>query len=314
MDNQVEEKDNNVRKDRNPESVLEEDPGKKMRHVNEEHSIFPPSATKKPRLSAINPASNKKCSLCQFKFLTQSQLVEHYKLEHTENPPPSRQRGEGSLPCQYCNIKFYTSDNLARHLVKSCKKTPAHIQTSTSVATATHPLSTLNSVSRTDIIEQSSTKNKQIGLVHHEERTVSCDSCAKVFGSRYEMKRHKNLTHGDGEGTVPCDNCGKMFTSLVNVKRHRKFCFAGRPEEKLTEQNTVNEKHQIESKESLEDSLAKIPCSDCKKMFLNMKSLMKHRKYSCQVRIRSQSETVKSLVGDHPRDQGEEGTDGEHQQ
>jgi len=276
MNNQVEENDSNVGKDKDPKSVLKEDAGKKMRQINEEHSNFPPSATKKSRLS--------------------------------------RQRGEGSLPCQYCNIKFYTSDNLTRHLLKSCKKTPAHIQTSTAVATATHPLSPPNSVTRTDIIEQSSTKIKQIGLVHHEERTVSCDSCAKVFGSRYEMRRHKNLTHGDGEGTVPCDNCGKMFTSLVNVKRHRKFCFADRPEEEITEQNSTKEKPQIESKESFKDSLAKIPCSDCKKMFLNMKSLMKHRQYSCQVRIRSQSETVKSLVGDYPRDQGEEGTDGEHQQ
>lgn len=53
---------------------------------------------------------------------------------------------------------------------------------------------------------------------------ISCQDCGKMFGTKYQAKKHYLRRHFQGERPFPCNKCGKRFVVREDLTMHAKSC------------------------------------------------------------------------------------------
>jgi hypothetical protein len=53
---------------------------------------------------------------------------------------------------------------------------------------------------------------------------ISCQDCGKIFGTKYQAKKHYLRRHFQGERPFPCNKCGKRFVVREDLTMHTKSC------------------------------------------------------------------------------------------
>lgn len=98
-------------------------------------------------------------------------------------------------------------------------------------------------------------KHKQLD---HGEADFQCTSCPRVFSMKKILERHMSDAHMEGEKRVLCDTCVKVFKTQEELLKHIKEC------------------HDIEQP---------MKCDVCEQTFPDIQHLMEHRKihfdYAC---------------------------------
>lgn len=106
--------------------------------------------------------------------------------------------------------------------------------------------------------------------IHRNQKPYVCTVCGSQFRQSSNLKRHER-SH-TGEKDYPCDHCPKRFSTSYNLRQHMQIHSEG-------------------------VDVANFNCSNCKKSYTYVSSLIKHQK-SCVIRHPDQADSLnESLEG-----------------
>ena len=170
---------------------------------------------KDPNTPAM-PNGQYQCDKCQAVFTMHSALVRHEEA-HNLSESLASQPGEESklsvqemkagaiMKCTVCDVAYTTFGMYQQHMKKYHNK----------------------SLGCDDCGKRFTLPNalKNHIINHHTTFPKRCDECSHYCASKEEFKEHMANTHGDGvqEKTNPCETCGKMFKSKYSLKAHIKL-------------------------------------------------------------------------------------------
>nr|CAH7757645.1 unnamed protein product [Callosobruchus chinensis] len=131
---------------------------------------------------------NYTCKLCNMSFSNKRTYSSHYE-KHKKTK------------CEICN-KSVRSDNFKKHLIVHSSGPPAVCK--------------LCGASCKNIASLQ-------GHMFYQHRNLNayvCEECGAKFNSRYMFLLHKNRLHTGGARTIKCETCGKMYFTKYDLKKH----------------------------------------------------------------------------------------------
>ncbi|XP_066261641.1 zinc finger protein ZFP2-like isoform X1 [Euwallacea similis] len=155
------------------------------------------------------------CDICSFTFTDKNILEMHQKLLHQTSP--DEKTGKYSYHCHLCSKRFRMRGSLMVHL------RVAHYGFNTHINLPPHLL-TNNGCYTEDGAESDEIKG---GGKPHECKQWTCDVCAKMFTTKYFLKKHKRLH--TGEMPYSCSICNKSFTFQQSYHKHMLYHSSEKP-------------------------------------------------------------------------------------
>ena len=55
--------------------------------------------------------------------------------------------------------------------------------------------------------------------IHEKLKTEVCHVCGKSYLDKYNLKKHVELAHPDGEQKFVCDKCGASYAALQTLRQ-----------------------------------------------------------------------------------------------
>lgn len=156
------------------------------------------------------------CDICSFTFTDKNILDMHQKLLH--HTIPDEKTGKYSYHCHLCSKRFRMRGSLMVHL------RVAHYGFSNHVSLRPNLLcvgeNSQNNSQELDIGVKSTNKLQDC-------KQWSCDVCAKMFTTKYFLKKHKRLH--TGEMPYSCTICNKSFTFQQSYHKHMLYHSSEKP-------------------------------------------------------------------------------------
>ncbi|XP_055630985.1 zinc finger protein 91-like [Toxorhynchites rutilus septentrionalis] len=142
------------------------------------------------------------CEICNYKAVTFSRLLLHYKRMHDR---------QGYVTC--CERSFQKKSTLCEHLRKH-ESDPPDLEEDTPF--------------RCEQCDCSKTFKDEEGLQLHRvichsmegEKIFKCDQCDKAFASEWQLSGHKNWHQNVESLNIHCDKCNKYFNSIRTLNTH----------------------------------------------------------------------------------------------
>ncbi|XP_034485136.1 zinc finger protein 91 [Drosophila innubila] len=203
-------------------------------------SVCPDLIAYHQRVQCCNTEKQFKCDNCGYKFMWESNLLQHIQLQHPGNkdqeamaagPPPETAAVECQIfQCGQCPRKYNRKDRLTAH-VKKCHAPgavgPAECptRTSTSSSVAKQQKSFLCAFCGKAV---SSSSNLIIHIRRHTgEKPFKCDYCDMAFPRSSDLQCHRR-TH-TGERPHVCTVCQKGFARSYKLQQHMRIHNGERP-------------------------------------------------------------------------------------
>ncbi|XP_030752365.1 zinc finger protein 525 isoform X2 [Sitophilus oryzae] len=159
------------------------------------------------------------CDICSFTFSDRNILDMHQKLLH--QTIPDKKTGQYAYHCHLCSKKFRMRGSLMVHL------RVAHYGFSNHIELPPHLLRR-NSNSPQVIQSKDRAEAESKGQNKTPDcKQWSCDVCAKLFTTKYFLKKHKRLH--TGEMPYTCNICNKSFTFQQSFHKHMLYHSSEKP-------------------------------------------------------------------------------------
>lgn len=133
---------------------------------------------------------NVRCDICNFTFSDQNILDMHQKLLHQTTP--DKKTGMYSYHCHLCSKKFKMRGSLMVHLRVAHYGFAAQHYRHHQDEIQTEIAKDENSKDKSTVEDTNSNKNKIV-----DNKQWECDVCAKMFTTKYFLKKHKRLHTGN---------------------------------------------------------------------------------------------------------------------
>ena len=135
------------------------------------------------------------CSICDRKFFTSAELVEHER-------GTANNHGDGIHKCCVCGKQFALFLSYRRH----CQE---HV-----------------SGKRLVCLECGKSFHRQYDLTSHARshtgrKPYTCDTCGKAFTTSSNLSVHRRAHHGDGMAKTHCAVCLKEYTGRYYITKHK---------------------------------------------------------------------------------------------
>ncbi|CAG9771246.1 unnamed protein product [Ceutorhynchus assimilis] len=172
-------------------------------------------APKDPSPSNLDNDNIISCDICSFTFTDKNILEMHQKLLHQTSP--DEKTGKYSYHCHLCSKRFRMRGSLMVHL------RVAHYGFSNRIDL---PQRLLDSEDSDKSLKEVDAANKSV-LRPQDCKQWSCDVCAKMFTTKYFLKKHKRLH--TGEMPYSCTICQKSFTFQQSYHKHMLYHSSEKP-------------------------------------------------------------------------------------
>ncbi|XP_019759834.2 zinc finger protein ZFP2 isoform X1 [Dendroctonus ponderosae] len=155
------------------------------------------------------------CDICSFTFMDRNILEMHQQLLHQTSA--DEKTGKCSYHCHLCSKRFRMRGSLMVHLRVAHYGFTNHINL---------PPDLLNRAESglSDSLEPDG-MNKSLRA--QDFKQWSCDVCAKMFTTKYFLKKHKRLH--TGEMPYSCTICNKSFTFQQSYHKHMLYHSSEKP-------------------------------------------------------------------------------------
>jgi insecticidal toxin complex protein TccC len=191
--------------------------------ANPEPVAGPSSAIQSVSSSGLVPTSggrrNKKCTMCDKAFTTNSNLAEHIRTHSGTKP----------FVCSNCGSSFFRKSHLTRHMnahsgekpfkCTICGKSFAEM-TKLSVHSRIHSIENPLTCS---VCNKGFSEKRGLTIhlrVHAGEKPYMCEVCGKSFSQSGHLTQHVK-SHSD-QKPYGCDLCDRSYKSQSNLARHKK--------------------------------------------------------------------------------------------
>ncbi|EDV93514.1 GH18231 [Drosophila grimshawi] len=199
-------------------------------------SVSPDLIAYHRRVLCENTEKQFKCSKCSYKFMWQSNLVQHIQLQHpSSEESPTKTAMPKTVPdidnvechifqCGQCPSKYNRKDRLTAH-VKKCHTAGATALTKSAKAATKQQKSFLCAFCGKAV---SSSSNLIIHIRRHTgEKPFKCDYCDMAFPRSSDLQCHRR-TH-TGERPHICTVCKKGFARSYKLQQHMRIHNGERP-------------------------------------------------------------------------------------
>lgn len=166
-------------------------------HVRYKHKIEKNSTQKKERKST---SKDTHCNLCNITFLTWRSMLNHRAKRHPETHNKDRYKNRPTYYCSTCGKAYQDRGNLNQH-----EETHARLQSYT--------CDICNKTYRTKNYIQTHM------LSHTNQKNFICELCGRAFYSVSKLNTHNQIHQNL---SLKCDQCDKVFFTRYNLSKHKK--------------------------------------------------------------------------------------------
>ncbi|KYM92850.1 hypothetical protein ALC53_00388 [Atta colombica] len=228
-------------------AILETNTGDQNQNL-EHDQILPHIQTSAKAIHTIAPKEKtERCNLCGFYFPDTNILALHEKLVHEQDSSNNPEKVLKNYSCYLCSKVFKMRGSLMVHM------RVAHIG---------H-----NSGKEQHVIQH---------LKTHEGKQWECDTCSKMFTTKYFLKKHKRLH--SGEMPYKCKICDKSFTFQQSYHKHRLYHKDDKPHTCATCGRSFKELSTLHNHERIHTGEKPFACETCGKCFRQRVSYLVHRR------------------------------------
>ncbi|XP_050306791.1 zinc finger protein ZFP2 [Anthonomus grandis grandis] len=209
------------------------------------------------------------CDICSFTFTDKNILELHQKLLHQTSP--DEKTGKYSYHCHLCSKRFRMRGSLMVHLRVAHYGFNNHIDLPTHLLTQSeNATSQPTSSSVMDIDAQSKVSSPKTP----DCKQWSCDVCAKMFTTKYFLKKHKRLH--TGEMPYSCSICNKAFTFQQSYHKHMLYHSSEKPYQCNECGRAFKEHSTLQNHARIHSGERPFACEICGKRFRQRVSYLVH--------------------------------------
>ena len=147
------------------------------------------------RLQEMKDGSIMKCTICDVAYTTFGMYQAHMKKYHNKG-----------LGCNDCGKRFTLPNALKNHIINHHTTFPKKCNECGHFCASKEEFKEHMANTHGDGVQ---------------EKTNPCETCGKMFKSKYSLKAHVKLMHSESE-EFPCDQCGKVFRAKASLEYHTK--------------------------------------------------------------------------------------------
>ena len=223
-----------------------------------------------------------KCDLCGKEFLSPNSIKYHLDSHHERN----------KLNCEFCNKTFIKIHEFENHLTVhknngkkdfKCELCGKDFETQRSLSVHVKSLHFQSEdyfkCSKCDKAFASKyLYNRHLTRIHKEAFEFQCHICEKVFISKANLVKHKEVFH---ETNTKCTVCGKQFADSARLKIHQKIVHTEIRKEKQfkcksCEREYFTKKGLVDHIREFHEDIRKYECNLCDRKFHRPRQLRIH--------------------------------------